>query len=50
MLTTVLGWALDESQVFVAKMRQAMKSHKYHGYFDVAVVYGRKPQAAKGAE
>jgi len=50
MLTQIMGWTVEESQVFVAKMRQAMKSRKHHGYFEVAVVYGKKPEGGKAAE
>ena len=50
MLTKIMGWTLEEAQVFVAKLRQAMKSRTYHGYFEVAVVYGRKPESAKATE
>ena len=44
-----MGWSAEESQVFVAQMREAMKSRKNHGYFEVAVVYGKKPEGGKEA-
>lgn len=42
-LKNVLGWKYEEIQVYVANMRKAIKDPKNHGYYEIVVVYGRKP-------
>jgi hypothetical protein len=44
MLTSIMGWSVDECTAFVAKFRKAMKSKKNHPYFEACIVYGRKPE------
>ncbi|KAF4635770.1 hypothetical protein G7Y89_g2322 [Cudoniella acicularis] len=46
-LTTVGGWSYIEVQAFLGQIRAALKDRNVHGYLDVTVVYGRKPEAAK---
>jgi hypothetical protein len=48
MLNQVIGWEPQEVQVYHAKLRRAWRSEKYHGYCDVSVVYGRKPESTEG--
>lgn len=45
LLTTVLGWKLEEVQVFNAKVTQEIKSNKVHAYYTFYVAYGQKPEA-----
>ncbi|KAE8441212.1 hypothetical protein EG329_005612 [Mollisiaceae sp. DMI_Dod_QoI] len=47
MLTTVGGWSPLEVQILAAQIRTALKDRKVHGYLDVIVVYGRKPEASE---
>ncbi|KIX97333.1 uncharacterized protein Z520_06785 [Fonsecaea multimorphosa CBS 102226] len=43
LFTRVLGWTLDEVQVFMAQVRQGFKDRSVHAYTRVSVVYGQKP-------
>ncbi|KAI8935072.1 hypothetical protein NX059_007667 [Plenodomus lindquistii] len=43
LLTTQLGWSVPEVQVYLAKMRAALKDRRIHAYQEVACVYGQKP-------
>ncbi|OSS50807.1 hypothetical protein B5807_04578 [Epicoccum nigrum] len=43
LLTTVLQWSVEEVQIYLAKMRTALKDRKIHAYQELSVVYGRKP-------
>lgn len=43
LLTRVLGWSYTEVQVYLGKMREALRDRKIHAYHVVNVVYGRKP-------
>ncbi|TID16925.1 S-adenosyl-L-methionine-dependent methyltransferase [Venturia nashicola] len=43
LLTRVLGWSYERSQVFLATMRNAVKDYRVHAYLEGTVVYGRKP-------
>lgn len=38
LLTTVLGWKLEEVQVFNAKVTQEIKSNKVHAYYTLWVL------------
>ncbi|EOD45545.1 putative sam dependent methyltransferase protein [Neofusicoccum parvum UCRNP2] len=48
LLTHVLGWKYEEVMVLVAKFKAALKDKKTHAYYDVSVVYARKPNAPAG--
>jgi short-subunit dehydrogenase involved in D-alanine esterification of teichoic acids len=41
--TRVLGWTKPEVDVFLADVRKEMKDTKIHVYWNIFVVYGRKP-------
>ncbi|KAF2016284.1 S-adenosyl-L-methionine-dependent methyltransferase [Aaosphaeria arxii CBS 175.79] len=43
LLTNVMKWTIEEAQVFIAKFRNGLKQKAVHAYFEVVVVYGRKP-------
>ncbi|RAR16253.1 S-adenosyl-L-methionine-dependent methyltransferase [Stemphylium lycopersici] len=43
LLTKVMGWSVDEAQVFFAKFRNGVKEKKVHAYFEVVVIHARKP-------
>jgi len=43
LFTRGLGWSLDEVRVFVALVRNDMKDQRIHAYWNLSVVYGRKP-------
>lgn len=45
LLTKVMQWSLEEAQVFIAKFRTGLKERKVHAYFEVVLIYGRKPGA-----
>ncbi|KAF4543068.1 Sam dependent methyltransferase [Lasiodiplodia theobromae] len=45
LLTHVLKWKYEEVMVLVAKFKEALRDRKTHAYYDVSVVYGRKPSA-----
>ncbi|KAK7515234.1 uncharacterized protein IWZ02DRAFT_493117 [Phyllosticta citriasiana] len=45
LLTHVLGWKPEEVQVLVARFKQALKDKKTHAYYEMSVVYGKKPEA-----
>ncbi|KND91765.1 hypothetical protein TOPH_03891 [Tolypocladium ophioglossoides CBS 100239] len=42
----VMGWPMDEYQVFLMLMRKEIRSKIIHSYFYVRYVYGRKPETA----
>jgi SAM-dependent methyltransferase len=44
MFTRILGWTKLEVDVFLAKVRNEMKDTKLHVYWNIFVVYGRKPE------
>lgn len=44
LLTTTLKWSYEESQVFLAQMRTALRDYKVHAYLPGAVVYAQKPK------
>ncbi|KAK7398454.1 hypothetical protein QQX98_012162 [Neonectria punicea] len=44
LLTQVMGWQYEECQVFIAQMRQALRNKKLNPYYEVTLVYGRKPE------
>ncbi|OAP58043.1 hypothetical protein AYL99_07133 [Fonsecaea erecta] len=43
LFTRVLGWTLEEVQVFLAQVRQGFRDRSVHAYTRVSVVYGQKP-------
>ncbi|KAF2195905.1 S-adenosyl-L-methionine-dependent methyltransferase [Zopfia rhizophila CBS 207.26] len=43
LLTNYRNWSIEEVQVYLAKMRQALKDKKIHAYQEVSLVYGQKP-------
>ncbi|KAF2454064.1 S-adenosyl-L-methionine-dependent methyltransferase [Lineolata rhizophorae] len=46
LLTHVMGWRVEEVMALVAKFKSELKNKKNHAYFEIAVVYGRKPSSA----
>ncbi|KAF1842507.1 S-adenosyl-L-methionine-dependent methyltransferase [Cucurbitaria berberidis CBS 394.84] len=45
LLTKVMGWSIEEAQVFIAKFRNGLKERRVHAYFEVVVIHARKPTA-----
>lgn len=43
LLTKVMGWSVEEAQVFFAKFRNGVKERRVHAYFEVVVIHARKP-------
>jgi len=43
-LTNILGWEYREIQIFINEMRTALLKRSNHAYYEVTVVYGRKPE------
>ncbi|KAH8648895.1 methyltransferase family protein [Tricladium varicosporioides] len=43
LLSTVLKWSYEEIQVHIMTMRKHILNRKNHAYYDINVVYGRKP-------
>ncbi|KAK3062945.1 hypothetical protein LTS18_003057, partial [Coniosporium uncinatum] len=41
--TRVLGWSEAEVEVFIAQVRKDVRDRNVHAYFQIPVVYGRKP-------
>ncbi|KAH7133504.1 S-adenosyl-L-methionine-dependent methyltransferase [Dactylonectria macrodidyma] len=44
LFTRVLGWNVDELEVFLADVRKDLCNKKLHGYWRVNVVYAQKPE------
>ncbi|KAM0582830.1 hypothetical protein ACHAP6_008566 [Verticillium nonalfalfae] len=44
LLTQVMGWKYEECQVLIAQMRKALRNKKLNAYYEVTLVYGRKPE------
>jgi len=47
--TRFLGWSLEEVQVCQAKARASLKDDSIHAYWNMHVVYGRKPLSKAGS-
>jgi hypothetical protein len=45
LLNRVMGWPYEEVQVYIAKMRSELLNRKVHPYYEIYIVYGRKPEA-----
>ena len=43
LFTRVLGWSVEECQVFLAGVRNDLKNPKVHSYCNLHIVYGMKP-------
>ncbi|KAF3036196.1 hypothetical protein E8E12_006525 [Didymella heteroderae] len=43
LLTKVMGWSIEEAQVFIAKFRNGLKERRVHAYFEVVQFSARKP-------
>ncbi|KAB8068026.1 S-adenosyl-L-methionine-dependent methyltransferase [Aspergillus leporis] len=43
LLTNIFGWTRVEVEIYLARMRQALRNSKIHAYQEYSVVYGRKP-------
>jgi hypothetical protein len=39
----VMGWTVEEAQIFFAKFRAGVKERRVHAYFEVVVIHARKP-------
>ena len=44
MLSQILGWSLEQVTLYIATVRKEMRAKKVHSYFELEVVYGRKPE------
>lgn len=45
LLTTILGWKYEEVQLWLVRVRQALKNKHYHGYTTWGVAWVQKPMA-----
>lgn len=43
-LASQLGWSKEEVVVYIAKLRQEVRSSKYFPYYLQRIVWGRKPE------
>lgn len=43
----VMGWNMEEYQVFLMRLRKAFRDRKSHAYFTVRYVWGQKPETAQ---
>ncbi|KAH7079454.1 S-adenosyl-L-methionine-dependent methyltransferase [Paraphoma chrysanthemicola] len=43
LFTRILGWSIEEVQVFAAQFRADLRNRKMHAYWDFYVIHGRKP-------
>ncbi|KAM0394785.1 hypothetical protein ACHAPZ_009524 [Fusarium culmorum] len=44
-LTELLGWKVEDVQLFLAEMRRELTNPDLHSYLEVTVFYGQKPEA-----
>lgn len=44
-LTELLGWKVEDVQLFLAEMRKELTNPDLHSYLEVTVFYGQKPEA-----
>ncbi|KAE9373651.1 S-adenosyl-L-methionine-dependent methyltransferase [Stipitochalara longipes BDJ] len=44
LFTRGLGWSAQEVEAFLVDVRKDMKDTKIHGYYNISVVYGQKPE------
>ncbi|KJX98709.1 hypothetical protein TI39_contig397g00004 [Zymoseptoria brevis] len=49
LFTKVLGWALEDTQAFIVKVKRDMRDDSLRKVMDLHVVYGRKPGGSKEA-
>lgn len=49
LLTQIMGWKYEEAQVLIAQMRRAVKDKSLNPYYEVTLVYGRKPKELTSA-
>lgn len=47
LLTTIEKWSVEEVQVYLAKMRAALRDKRIHAYQEMSVVYGQAPPRAR---
>ncbi|KAI9830954.1 MAG: hypothetical protein M1826_004070 [Phylliscum demangeonii] len=50
LLTRVMDWPVESVQVYLAKMKTALRERKNHSYFEMSICYGRKPVKEKTTE
>ncbi|KAI9669165.1 MAG: hypothetical protein M1829_005166 [Trizodia sp. TS-e1964] len=43
LLTRVMGWSIEEVQVFLAQIRNGLRDRNVHAYTSCSMVYGQKP-------
>lgn len=43
MWSSVMGWSKEEIQVYAAHLRKELKSGKFHAWYPMRVVVGKKP-------
>ncbi|EFW98908.1 sam dependent methyltransferase [Grosmannia clavigera kw1407] len=46
-LTSMLGWSIEEVQLYLVEVRKELNDPKIHSYIDMCVVIGQKPTAEK---
>ncbi|KAK3943373.1 methyltransferase [Diplogelasinospora grovesii] len=45
-ITNVIsGWSREQVLVYIARLRRELRDKRYHGYFRLRAVWGRKPEA-----
>lgn len=44
LFTRVLGWTVEELEVFLVEVRKDMKNPAIHGYWKIIVVSGQRPE------
>lgn len=43
-MASTVGWSREQIHVYIAHLRQAIKSEKYFPYYKQKIVWGRKPE------
>ena len=43
-LANILGWTQTEVQVYIAHLRQEVRSKKYCPYYIQKIIWGKKPE------
>ncbi|KAI0179058.1 S-adenosyl-L-methionine-dependent methyltransferase [Hypoxylon sp. FL1284] len=47
MWTSIMGWSIEEIQVYAAHLRRELRSKSMHPYYKMKVVIGRKPHVGE---
>ncbi|MBE3044915.1 hypothetical protein IMZ48_20620 [Candidatus Bathyarchaeota archaeon] len=43
-MASTLGWSKAEVQVYIAQLRQELRTNRFYPYYRQRVIWGRKPE------